>query len=104
MFKPKDCPLMNNGRYYTFFIESDGSAYTLTQADLAGATISSSVLVLPEEYQIVDAKVDVHSDGIATAVSSNVGCISILASGKQGVSLPKVAAFDYMYVSVFAHK
>lgn len=104
MFNPKICPLMNNGRYYTFFIESDGTAFTLTESEITGASISSQVLVLPDGYQIVDVKTDVHSEGESSAQSSNIGCTTILASGKQGVALPKVTSFDYMYVSVFAHK
>ena len=93
---------MKNGRYYKFFIESDGSAYTLTTTDIEGASITSTYLMLPAGYKIVDVKYVVTSD-VATAANMS-HTLRFGANGEQGVVLPNKANMTDAEVYIYAIK
>lgn len=88
------------GRWYRFFIESDGSEYKLTESDVEGATIDSTFLHLPAGYQIIEKCYQVHS---TAAFTLNISLKSY-ADGSQAASLPAKTGFDYGYFYIFAIK
>lgn len=94
-------PYQENGSWYHFFIESDGSAYTLTSKDIAGASISSTYLMMPADFAIVDYKVGMETQA-ATAQTLSLG-IRMDANGKQGVVLPNKANITECDVWVFGY-
>lgn len=91
------------GRWYKFFIESDGVDFTLTTSDIEDAEIDSdnALLVLPLGYQAAEAKVFCLSDGLAVG-STGIGAVSIVAGGQQAIQLPLVTDFEDITVYVFA--
>ena len=99
--KNKIAPYLSKGRWYHFFIESDGSNYTLTNSDLTDTIISSSALKFPKGFIPVDNKMAVHN----TAVSAETLSLSlkIFTNEQQGIAIPKAQSFDYMDVWVFGY-
>lgn len=97
MYKPLD-----KGRYYRFFVESNGSAYSLTDADIEEATISSTYLMLPKGYKVLDTVYDVTS---TTATAANMSSVIRFGSdGAQGVALPPKANMTDAYIYIYAVK
>ena len=95
-------PWQAKGRWYRFFIESDGENYHLTKSPLEGSDISSNYLRLPIGYHIIDAKGDAHSIGEGTATNA-VFTTKLFTNGQQGVLLPNKNTFSHAYVWVFAY-
>lgn len=93
-------PYEEKGRWYHFFVESDGSALSLTTKDI-NASVSGSYLQMPADYQIIDYKVALHVDA-ASAVSFTPG-IRLYSNGTQGAILPAASSIDYADVWVFAN-
>ena len=95
-------PYGKAGRWYKFFIESDGSDITLTESDLEDATISGTRIKLGDDFHAIDVKEDIHSitGGTAGAVA---GGIYIYADGQQAVNIPAKDQFDYATVYVFGY-
>lgn len=91
----------SKGRWYRFFIESDGVDVTLTESDLDGADIGSSRLKMPNKFHIVDAKYDFHSEVGGSNTFNHTTYFS--SDGAQGVSVPNANAFDYGYVHIFGY-
>lgn len=100
--KKEEQPWIQDGRWYHFFIESDGEGYNLTTADISDAEIKTSYIFLPLGYHIVDMKYDVHS--IASASSNITMMLRFDGDGRQGITLPPKAQFDYADFWIFAHK
>lgn len=94
-------PWQEKGRWYKFFIESDGTAYTLTTKEISTAAISGSYLQLPADYHIIDYVVELNVDS-SSAATYEKG-IRLYADGKQGVVLPDKANIDYATVWIFAN-
>lgn len=89
------------GRWYRFFIESDGESIKITEMDLE-VQHSSSYLQMPEGFHIVDTKHDIHTvSGGNAANMSHV--LRVYADGRQGVILPNKDNFDYGYIYVFGY-
>lgn len=91
------------GRWYKFFIESDGVNFSLTTSDIEDAEIDSdnALLVLPLGYQAAEAKIFCLSDGLAVG-STGIGAVSIVAGGQQAIQLPLVTDFEDATIYVFA--
>lgn len=98
MYKPYSV-----GRWYRFFIESDGINYTLTNSDIEDAAIVNNALVLPEGYRVMDVVTDINSI-VNAAGNASQGNKIITDDGKQGYLLPDVTTFDYSFIYVFARK
>lgn len=95
---------LSYGRWYKFFIESDGTDYTLTSYDLTSSIVTGK-LKLPKDMIICDISVQAHlvKDGTgSTAIGDQYGVDS--TDGSPLITLPTVDDFDYCTVFVFAYK
>ena len=65
MVNPKECPAFENGRWYTFFLESTGTAAKMTFSDLEDAVFDDDEIELhiPEGYRIVTCYFDYSPEG-----------------------------------------
>lgn len=90
----------SKGRWYRFFIESDGTDATLTTSDIIETIIAGNYLKLPVGYHIIDRIYDFNFTG-ATSITD---VIKSYSSGEESVPLPTASGYDYGYVYVFAHK
>lgn len=95
-------PFMSKGKWYRFFIESDGVNYSLTESTLENTDITSNYLKLPVGYHIIDSKIDVHFT--STEANNTSLILRSYVDGSQGIALPAKAHFDHMYAYVFAYK
>ena len=91
----------SKGRWYRFFVESNGSAITITEKDLE-AQISASYLQMPKDFHVIDTKYDVHT--VAGGSAENMQYVlRIYNDNSQAVALPTVDHFDYAYIYVFGY-
>ena len=91
----------SRGRWYRFFIESDGSDIKITSADLE-ASNSNSYLQMPSDFHIMDCMYDVHT--IEGGAATNMDLVlRTYADGKQAVALPPVGNFDYASIYIFGY-
>lgn len=98
MYKPYSV-----GRWYRFFIESDGVTITLTNSDISGAVIENNAVVLPEGYRVMDVVTDINS--IANSVGdTSQGNKIITSNGRQGYALPNASTFDYSFIYLFIRR
>ena len=101
ILKNKIAPWQEKGRWFKFFVESDGTDYTLTSSEITGATIDGSYLKLPADYHAIEYVVDLNVDASAAATFEKG--IRMYADGKQAVVLPAKTSIDYCTVYVFAN-
>lgn len=94
-------PFQARGRWYKFFIESDGIDYKITQSDLEGTDIVTTYLRLPSGYHVLQVIGDVHS--IEDGSASNAFVPRFFQNDRQGCMLPAKNTFDAMTVYVFAY-
>lgn len=98
MYKPYSV-----GRWHRFFIESSGSAITLTNSDIEGAAIENNALVLPVGYKVLDVVADINS--IASSSSDTTHGYNVITSdGRQGYFLPNIESFDYGFIYLFVRR
>lgn len=89
------------GRWYRFFIESDGNDITITEADLV-VQHSTQYLQMPENFHVLDTVHDIHS--ISGGTASNMShVLRIYADGRQGIIMPGKDNFDYGYIYVYGY-
>lgn len=102
MHKERILPWQEKGRWYHFFVESTGTTAKLTTADITDTHITNTQLTMPDDFHIVDVKYDVNA---ITAASSKTHSHSLIltAEGKQGISLPNVANYDYANIYIFGY-
>lgn len=99
VLKNQIAPYQSTGRWYQFFIESNGSELVLTTSDIEDVEIISNDLYLPEGFHIVDIKIDIHSvDGNGVVTHQ-----TILRDGRQCINLPTPAVFDDVRVYIFGY-
>lgn len=91
----------SNGRWYRVFIESNGTAYNITETDL-DVTVAGTILKMPENFHVMDVKYDMNTISTGSAQSQTLQIYSA-SDGHQGINLPKVASFDYGYIYIFGH-
>lgn len=102
MLDPKKCPAFNQGRWYEFFVESDGSSYTMTTSDLEGATISGSYVKMPTGFHVVDSLIDCNNFEVSSQTS--VTCVlRQFTDGCQGAVLPSKNNMDWCRLFVFGY-
>lgn len=90
---------LNKGRWYRFFIESDGTNVTLTESDIEDATVTTTVLKIPADYKVKTFVYDVEiTGGTATQLGLKTATIG------WTLTLPDKAAYDAGYVYIFAEK
>lgn len=94
-------PWQAKGHWYHFFIESDGTAYTLTTADISTAAIDGSYLKFPADFHVIDYAVDIDVDTSAAATFEKG--IRLYADGKQAIVLPGKANIDWADIQVFGY-
>lgn len=90
------------GRWYQVFIESDGSAATITTIDddiELAAIVSNINLKLPANFSVLDYKMDIHADASGTYTPS----IKTYATDQESITLPPVAAYDYLTVYIYGY-
>jgi len=90
------------GRWYRFFIESDGNTITMPEKDIAGAAVNGTRIKFDADFTVIDVKYDIHSvsGGAASGIANTV---YIYADGKQAVNIPTKDQFDYAYIYVFGY-
>lgn len=89
------------GRWYRLFIESDGTTALATNDDL-GCIVTNSWLECPKDFHILEHKRDIHS--VANGGLKTVNeVIRIYADGSQGLAMPDVEKYDYMYIYIFGY-
>lgn len=101
MHKERILPWQKKGRWYEFFVESNGTEISLTRSSLEGADIATTYLNFPTGFHVVDFVIDNDSDATsATDYSKNK---RLLTSNRQGIKFPAAGNFTYAYVYVFGY-
>lgn len=100
----KDCPAFDRGRWYSFFIESDGSNTNITLADkdMTSATISGNHIHLPLNFISVDYQMIIDNTPISAAAGVKKELYKY-ANGTHGVTIPEAANFIDLKVYVFGY-
>lgn len=94
-------PYHIEGRWYRFFVESDGTAYTLTSSDIPDVELDGNFITLPVNCHVLDIKHDVHTViGHAQTVTNR---IRFNADATQSIPLPNPNVLDYAYIFAFCH-
>ena len=93
-------PYMSKGRWYEFFVESDGTNYKLTKADLNDCKISNNSLILPKDFHILTFTQDIHAIGDSTFMPE----LPLFSDNTQGFVLPDATSFDYMTIYLYCRK
>lgn len=104
MFKVENkiTPWQEKGRWYHVFVESDGSAATVSDHDEGFTpTVSTVTLTMPAKFMVIDYVVAAHND--ASSSSSFTKLVKFNSSNVMTVNLPAVAAYDYADVWIFGH-
>lgn len=96
--------LKMKGRWYTVRVSSDGTTPTIesVDADLTGASISSTYLKTVENFHVIDYLMDISTDSISSAVTISKG-IRKYADGTHGVVIPAVASYTDLIVSIYGY-
>lgn len=84
------------GRWYRFFVESDGTAVTLTEKDDIDASIIDNNLVLPKDFTLAACFNELHT---IEANEANVCRILYDTDGLTKVELP-AKNFDHGYIYI----
>lgn len=101
MINPKRCPAYENGRWYEFLVESDGTL-KLTTSDLEGCYITGSNLALPQNFHIVDFLTDINPIDVETASNYN-DSIHFFTDSRHGIVLPAATKFDWCRIYIFGY-
>lgn len=101
--KLEAAPWQEQGRWYHFLIESDGTDATITTSDIEDADIDSSGnLLLPEGFKVVDSKFCINCVG--TEANAFTPSYMLVATDEQiGLALPDVASYDYLDLWIFGY-
>lgn len=103
MFSSREVlPYDLTGRWYRFFVESNGAITTITDGDLE-VDEENSYMIFPENFHIHDRIYDVHSVAGASAIQNLAIDMRIYKDGRQGIQIPSPSCFDYAYIYVFGH-
>lgn len=84
------------GRWYRFFVESDGTTVTLTDKDSIDASILENKLVLPKGFTVAACFNELHT---IEANEANVCRIVYDTDGLTKVELP-AKNFDHGYIYI----
>jgi hypothetical protein len=84
------------GRWYRFFVESDGTKVTLSEKDNINASIENNKLILPKDFTVAACFNELHT---IEAEESNVCRIVYDTDGLTKVELP-TKNFDHGYIYI----
>jgi len=100
--KNKIAPWQEKGRWYHALIESDGSAYTLTECDLEGCSMyGSGIFKMAAKFQPIDFKItDVD---LYPSKTINSHTRKTAADGSFYLTLPSVGDFSYCNIWFFGY-
>ena len=84
------------GRWYRFFVESDGTTVTLSKKDNIDASIVNNKLILPKYFTVAACFNELHC---IEAEEANVCRIVYDTDGLTKVELP-AKNFDYGYIYI----
>lgn len=84
------------GRWYRFFVESDGTNVTLSEKDNIDASIVNNKLILPKDFTVAACFHELHC---IEAAEANVCHIVYDTDGLTKVELP-VKNFDHGYIYI----
>ena len=97
-------PYKLKGRWYKFFVESNGENLTLTTSDLKGVVISSRTLKFPEKFRVLHAMFDFNTEGGTATSALNLDLIiKRYGNGQQGVNIGEPTAYDYGTIYVYGY-
>lgn len=86
----------NKGRWYRFFVESNGSSVTLSEKDNIDASIVNNKLILPKDFTVAACFNELHC---IEAAEANVCRIVYDTDGLTKVELP-AKNFDHGYIYI----
>ena len=84
------------GRWYRFFVESDGTAVTLSEKDNIDASVENNKLILPKDFTVAACFNELH---VVEALEENVCRIVYDTDGLTKVELP-AKNFDHGYIYI----
>lgn len=90
------------GRWYRFFIESNGEAITLVESDIEDAVVSGTRIKMPVGFHCMEEIYDISAVPGGTAAGMQHSTY-IYADGCQAVNIPAKDLFDWAYVYVFGY-
>lgn len=84
------------GRWYRFFVESDGTTVTLSEKDNIDASVENNKLILPKDFTVAACFNELH---VIEASEANVCRIVYDTDGLTKVELP-TKNFDHGYIYI----
>lgn len=84
------------GRWYRFFVESDGTTVTLNEKNNLDASIENNKLILPKDFTVAACFTELHT---IEAEEANVCRIVYDTDGLTKVELP-AKNFDHGYIYI----
>ena len=92
----------SKGRWYRFFIESNGNANILVESDIDGTVIDNNFLILPSRYKILSVVPNINFD----ISSSTIDTLSymVINKGRMAFKLPLKNSIYNMELYIFAEK
>lgn len=84
------------GRWYRFFVESDGTIVTLSEKDNLDASIENNKLILPKDFTVAACFNELHT---IEAEEANVCRLVYDTDGLTKVELP-TKNFDHGYIYI----
>lgn len=84
------------GRWYRFFVESDGTTVTLSEKDNIDASIENNKLILPKDFTVAACFNELHC---IEAAEASVCRIVYDTDGLTKVELP-AKNFDHGYIYI----
>lgn len=101
MKKERILPWQEQGRWYHFFVESTGTAISITDKDIADASMNGAVLQFPEHFRALNWVVD-HDNDAGSAADFNYKK-KLYTDGTVGIYLPTASQFTAAHVFVFGY-
>ena len=90
------------GRWYKFFVESDGTASSITTSDIEGAEISGTYIKTVAGFHILDTIYDITAETGGTASQVQKG-VKIYNDGIQAFAIPAVDVYTSATIYVFGY-
>lgn len=94
-------PYNIDGRWYKFFVESDGVNYKLTTSDIPEAVLDGNFITLPVNCHVLNINHDVHT--VAGHAQTVANRIRFNADASQSIPLPNANVLDYANIYAFCH-
>lgn len=90
------------GRWYRFFIESNGSNISIIESDIDSTSMfGTRAISIPHGYSVLNCLLDIHYNVTGIYSTSIFGNVEYNKGGVN-IVLPDPEYFDYGYVYVFA--